>query len=199
MRLTIVGVMGPGEGALPQECDRAFGLGQRIATAGWVLLTGGRNAGVMNAANRGAKAAGGLTLGLLLADSYEGMSDAVDIAILTGMGQARNAINVLSSEVVIACGMGLGTASEVALALKVGKPVILISDDDLAYRFFLQCLAKHGDSERRRSPEISPSSSPVLHRVSTVDEAIAHVHQLMHDSIVDLIVKNDEIEKNPGF
>lgn len=171
MKQQIIGVMGPGEGASQQECDRAFALGQSIATAGWVLLTGGRNEGVMDAASRGAKAAGGLTLGLLPGASREGISDSVDIAVVTGIGQARNAINVLSSQVVIACGMGLGTASEVALALKVGKPVILISDDDLAYRFFCQCLTKHGD--RAAAP-------PNLYQISTVDEAIACVHHLIH-------------------
>lgn len=64
------------------------------------------------------------------------MCDAVDIAIITGMGNARNNINVLSSHVVIACGMGAGTAAEVALAVKAGKPVILLTDDSLSKLFF---------------------------------------------------------------
>jgi uncharacterized protein (TIGR00725 family) len=54
------------------------------------------------------------------------MSSAVDIPILTGLGQARNVINVLSSRVVIACGLGAGTLSEIALALKLGRPVVLM-------------------------------------------------------------------------
>lgn len=126
MRKTVIGLMGPGEQASLTECQTAYELGQRIAQAGWVLLTGGRNVGVMEAANRGAQAAGGLTVGILPSATTEGLSDAVDIAIVTGLGQARNAVNVLSSDVVIACGLGAGTLSEIALALKAKKPVILI-------------------------------------------------------------------------
>jgi uncharacterized protein (TIGR00725 family) len=56
------------------------------------------------------------------------MSECVDIAIVTGMGSARNNINVLSSDVVIACGMSTGTASEIALALRAGKKTILLDN-----------------------------------------------------------------------
>lgn len=128
--------MGPGNGA--SECDRthAYELGKLIAQEGWILLTGGRNTGVMDAASRGAKAANGLTLGILPTASDRGLSQAVDIAIITGMSNARNNINVLSSDVIIACGMGTGTASEVALALKANKPVVLLTDNQESQRFF---------------------------------------------------------------
>lgn len=66
----------------------------------------------------------------------KGISDAVDIAIFTDMGNARNNINVLSSDLVIACGMGAGTASEIALALKANKQVILLSEDVESKVFF---------------------------------------------------------------
>jgi hypothetical protein len=92
--------------------------------------------GVMDAANQGAKAANGLTVGILPTDSDRGISDAVDIAIFTDMGSARNNINVLSSDVVIGCGMGTGTASEVALALKANKSVILLSEHPESQQFF---------------------------------------------------------------
>ena len=133
--LPIVGVMGPGE---PPSADReaAYELGQRIAQAGWVLLTGGRDRGVMDAASHGAKSAGGLTIGILPGDDRQRMSAAIHIPIVTGMGSARNHINILSSDVVIACGMGAGTASEVALALKADKPVILLNASPEAQRFF---------------------------------------------------------------
>ncbi|MBE9126359.1 MULTISPECIES: TIGR00725 family protein [unclassified Coleofasciculus] len=136
MRKIVVGVMGPGEGATATDRKRAYQLGQHIARQGWVLLTGGRNAGVMDAANQGAKAAGGLTLGILPSSNTSNLSDAVDIAIITGMGSGRNTINVLSSDVVIACGMGMGTASEVALALKNGKRVVLLTDHQESQPFF---------------------------------------------------------------
>ncbi|HMG33110.1 MAG TPA: TIGR00725 family protein [Blastocatellia bacterium] len=142
MSKTIVGVMGPGADATPQEQDAAFELGKLIAGRGWILLTGGRDAGVMDAASRGAKAAGGLTVGILpTADTGE-MSSWIDIPIVTGMGQARNNVNVLSSEVVFACGLGPGTAAEIALAVKARKPVIMLCGPSEALNFF----SSFGDS-----------------------------------------------------
>jgi hypothetical protein len=90
----------------------------------------------MDAASRGAKAANGLTVGILPGADDRGISSSVDIAIVTDMGNARNNINVLSSDVVIACGMGAGTASEVSLALKGNKKVILLTDNQESQRFF---------------------------------------------------------------
>ncbi|OUL23327.1 cytochrome [Nostoc sp. RF31YmG] len=136
MRKIIVGVMGPGEKATANDLENAHELGCLIAQQGWILLTGGRNAGVMAAANKGAKSANGLTLGILSKNDPDSISNDVDIAIFTDMGNARNNINVLSSDVVIACGMGAGTASEIALALKGNKPVILLNDDAESQVFF---------------------------------------------------------------
>ncbi|MGB3692984.1 MAG: TIGR00725 family protein [Spirulinaceae cyanobacterium] len=133
---TIIGIMGPGKNALPIDLENAYQLGKLIAKQGWVLLTGGRKAGVMEAANQGAKAADGLTIGILPGNDYQGVSEAVDIAIITDMGNGRNNINVLSSQVVVACGMGAGTASEIALALKANKPVILLPNQPESYQFF---------------------------------------------------------------
>ena len=141
MSKTIVGVLGPGEGATDEAVRAAFELGQLIAAAGWMLLCGGRSAGVMEAASRGAKEAGGLTIGILPSEDARGASEFVDIAIVTGMGQARNNINVLSSRLLFACGMGAGTASEIALAIKAHKHVILLCADQASERFF-QSLGK---------------------------------------------------------
>ncbi|MDH5526638.1 MAG: TIGR00725 family protein [Nitrospirota bacterium] len=126
MRPPVIGVMGPGQGADAATLENAGQLGRLIAEAGWVLLTGGQAVGVMDAASRAARDAGGLVIGVLPQDHAQNASDGVTVAIVTGMGSARNNINVLSSDVVIACGMGPGTASEVALAIKAGKPVILL-------------------------------------------------------------------------
>lgn len=134
----IIGIMGPGRGARETDLKNAWELGNLIAARGWVLLTGGRNLGVMEAANRGAKAGGGLTVGILPDETAQGVSEGVDIAIITGMGSARNNINVLSAHVVVACGMGAGTASEVALAIKAGKPVILLNENRESQGFFTQ-------------------------------------------------------------
>ncbi|MDJ0675434.1 MAG: TIGR00725 family protein [Calothrix sp. MO_167.B42] len=132
----IIGVMGPGDKATKTDLDNAFKLGKLIAQQGWILLTGGRNVGVMDATSRGAKSAGGLTIGILPRNHPQGISEAVDVAIFTDMGNARNNINVLSSHVVIACGMGAGTASEVALAVKNRKPVVLLTNDHSSKAFF---------------------------------------------------------------
>lgn len=138
MRKIIVGVMGPGDKATTVDLQNAYELGELIAQQGWALLTGGRNVGVMDAASQGAKTANGLTIGILPNADTDGISAAVDIAIITGMGDARNNINVLSSDAVIACGMSTGTASEIALALKGNKKVILLNDDEESKSFFKQ-------------------------------------------------------------
>jgi uncharacterized protein (TIGR00725 family) len=112
-------------------------LGRLVAERRWIVLTGGQPAGVMAAACAGAKqVAGSLTLGILPGTS-EGASPDVDVAVFTGMGDARNVINVLSSDIIVACGVeGPGTTSEVALAIKAGKPVILLGASPAAQAFF---------------------------------------------------------------
>ncbi len=128
-RKIVVGVMGGGESAPPHAIREAYQLGELIAEQGWVLLNGGRRAGVMDASAAGARSKGGLVVGILPdADTHQA-SPHVDICILTGMGSARNVINVLSSDVVIACAGEEGTISEVALALKHGKTVIALNFD----------------------------------------------------------------------
>lgn len=138
MSKTIIGVMGPGEGATSQNLKDAYELGRLIAEAGWFTLSGGRNSGVMDAVSRGAKAADGLTIGILPTRDSQTYSESIDIAIATDMGNARNNINVLSSSVVVACGMGMGTASEVALALKSDVPVVLLNSGESAIKFFAE-------------------------------------------------------------
>ena len=121
----IVGVMGGGS-ADAAQAERAYRLGQLIATEGWVLLNGGRRAGIMEASARGAYEQGGLTVGILPDADTRHMSPCIQIPILTGMGSARNTINALSSHVMVACPGGAGTLSEIALALKHGRPVVLM-------------------------------------------------------------------------
>jgi uncharacterized protein (TIGR00725 family) len=127
-RPVIIGVMGGGR-ADARHSEMAFRLGQLIAAEGWILLNGGRRAGIMEASARGACEQGGLTVGILPDADTRGMSPHIQIPILTGMGSARNMINVLSSHVVVACPGGAGTLSEIALALKHGRPVILLDMD----------------------------------------------------------------------
>lgn len=125
MRKKVIGVMGGGR-VSDVALEQARELGRLIARRGWVLLNGGRDRGVMAASAAGAHEAGGLVIGILPGADRQGAAPHLDVAIATGMGDARNVINVLSSDVVIACPGSVGTLSEVALALKNGKPVVLL-------------------------------------------------------------------------
>ena len=120
--MRIVGVIGAG------ECDAAlYELaregGRRIAQAGAALVCGGLS-GVMEAVARGAKEAGGFTLGLLPGDERRTANAYIDLAIPTGMGEGRNFLIVRAAESLIAIGGGHGTLSEIALGLKTGKRVV---------------------------------------------------------------------------
>ena len=126
-RRIIIGVIGPGEQATSRELEWARQVGVLVAKAGWVTLTGGWSLGVMDAACRGARDAGGLTVGLLPSADGEGASSAIDLVLPTGMGEARNNLIVLASDALVCCGMSAGTASETALALRAGKPLVLLS------------------------------------------------------------------------
>lgn len=123
---TVIGVMGSGESGDTALLAQARELGAAIASAGWVLLNGGRNSGVMDASAVGARNKGGFVIGVLPDEGTAAASRHLDVAIRTGMGDGRNWINVLSSDVVIAMRGGAGTLSEVALALKAGRTVITL-------------------------------------------------------------------------
>lgn len=128
--------MGPGENATPDENDMAYDLGKAIAQEGWITLTGGRSFGVMDASLKGASEIGGMTIGILPGDNDKNSSEHAQIKIITSMGSGRNYISVLSSHVIVVLGMAAGTASEVALALKSKKKVILLNQDEITIRFF---------------------------------------------------------------
>jgi uncharacterized protein (TIGR00725 family) len=124
----IIGVMGGGS-ASAADIQAAYQLGALIAKQGWMLLNGGRSAGIMEASAKGARDHGGITVGILPDDTARRASRFIQIPILTGMGDARNYINVLTSNIVVACPGGAGTISEIALALKNNKQVILMNFD----------------------------------------------------------------------
>ena len=136
MAKPIVGIMGPGENARPEENEMAFALGKAVAQQGWIVLTGGRSFGIMEAAMKGAHEVNGLTIGVLPTENAMNSSEDADIKIITGMGSGRNIINVLSSHILVVIGMAAGTASEVALAIKANKKVILLHQDEITIRFF---------------------------------------------------------------
>ena len=128
MRKPVVGVMG-GSKATPAVFEMARRLGRLIAEQNWILLNGGRDSGVMAASAAGAQEAGGLVIGVLPGTTTTRTAAGVSVAIVTGLGDGRNAINVMSSDVVVACRGSLGTLSEIVLALKHHKRVILLDCD----------------------------------------------------------------------
>jgi uncharacterized protein (TIGR00725 family) len=125
--------------------ELAFELGHGIAERDAVLICGGLT-GVMEHAARGARAAGGLTIGLLPGDNADEANAYIDFAIATGLGHARNAVLARTADGVVALGGGLGTLSEIALALRHGRPAIGIG----TWRF---------DREGRTEPELPIAAS----------------------------------------
>jgi uncharacterized protein (TIGR00725 family) len=121
-RTPYVAVVGPGE-ASPDELHAAEEIGAGLAAAGAVVVTGGLG-GVMEAACRGARSRRGRTVGILPGEDRDAANGWVDVAIATGLGELRNGIVVRAVDALVAVGGGHGTLSEVALALKLGRPVV---------------------------------------------------------------------------
>ena len=126
--------------------DLAFEVGRGIAQRNAVLICGGLT-GVMEHAARGAQAAGGLTIGLLPGEDPDDANEYIDVAIATGLGHARNAILARTADGVVALGGGLGTLSEIALALRDRRPTIGIK----TWRF---------DRDGQTEPELPVAQSP---------------------------------------
>jgi uncharacterized protein (TIGR00725 family) len=101
----------------------------------------------MEHAARGARSAGGLTIGLLPGDDPDEANEYIDVAIATGLGHARNAVLTRTADGVIALGGGLGTLSEIALALRNGRPTIGVQ----TWRF---------DRLGRTEPELPTAANP---------------------------------------
>jgi uncharacterized protein (TIGR00725 family) len=117
-----ISVIGAGQ-ASDDEVAAAEEIGRRLAEAGAVLVCGGLG-GVMHAAARGCEAAGGTSIGILPGDDRTPGSPHLTVKVATGLGEARNAIVARAADAVIAVGGEFGTLSEIAFALKMGKPVV---------------------------------------------------------------------------
>lgn len=110
--------------AVPQEdLEMAEQVGRSLGQAGVTLVCGGLG-GAMEAACRGAFSAGGTTVGILPGDDRRAANRWVTVAVATGLGEARNALVVSAADALIAVGGEHGTLSEIALALKLAKPVV---------------------------------------------------------------------------
>jgi len=125
----IIGVIGASS-ADDNVLNDAEIVGRLLAEQGVVLICGGLG-GVMEAAAKGAKTAGGITIGILPEASRHHANPFIDIPIATGFGEGRNIIIVRSADVIIATNGEYGTLSEIAFALKNGKPVIGLNTWDI--------------------------------------------------------------------
>ena len=134
--MSLITVIGPGDEASPQALADAAAVGRELAAAGYAVVTGGRHAGVMHAAASGAHAAGGRTIGILPGANDQEASPALDVAIPTGLGEARDAIVALAGRAAVVCGMSAGTAAEAALACKAGRPLLFVRPSKETLAFF---------------------------------------------------------------
>lgn len=122
MRKKCIAVIGISQCSF-REQKLAKEVGKLIAKKGAILITGGLG-GIMKYASKGAHKAGGLVIGVLPTSNANDANPYVDIAIVTGLGDARNVIIVSTADAIIAIGGGFGTLSEIAFALKRDKPLI---------------------------------------------------------------------------
>ncbi len=127
--MAYVAVVGPGD-ATPDQERVAEAVGRGLAERGTIVVCGGLG-GVMAAACRGARSAGGTTVGLLPGRDRGAANEWVEIAIPTGLGELRNGLVVRAADALIAVGGGTGTLSEIALALKGGLPVVGLGTWDI--------------------------------------------------------------------
>ncbi len=129
-RMPAIAVVGAGT-CSDEIADLAEQVGVELAQNKIAVICGGLD-GVMAAACRGAKSIGGQTIGILPGSDPQAANPWVDVAIATGMGEARNIIIVRTAHALIAVGGEYGTLSEIAFALKLGKPVIGLQTWQLA-------------------------------------------------------------------
>jgi uncharacterized protein (TIGR00725 family) len=150
-----IAVCGPGT-ADEAELASAEEVGALIAEAGAVLVCGGLG-GVMEAACRGARSRGGLTVGLLPGDDGDEANGWVQLALPTGMGEVRNALIVRAAHAVIAIGGAYGTLSEIALALRSGTPVVGLDTWELGGRDAVVRVSSAGEAVRAALAAAAPS------------------------------------------
>jgi uncharacterized protein (TIGR00725 family) len=134
-----IGVIGSAD-ASPDGCEIAHAVGRALALAEAILVCGG-GPGVMSAAAAGSAEQGGIVLGILPGTDPRSAADGVTIPIATGLGESRNALVVHASEAVIAVEGAWGTLNEAALCMKIGRPLVGVSDS-LGDRFPIERFAE---------------------------------------------------------
>ena len=143
-----VAVIG-GRECSPEEAQLAEEVGRELAKRGAILVCGGLG-GIMEAACRGAKSEGGVTIGILPGDSRQAANVHVQIPIVTGIGYARNIIVVKSAQAVIAISGSYGTLTEISHALQNGIPVIGLNT---------WTISKNGQEDKSIIPAKSPAEA----------------------------------------
>ena len=160
----VISVIG-GSGAGEMQLKLAEEVGEEIAKRGVTLVTGGLG-GVMEAASRGAKRHGGLTIGILPVDMKEAANDFVDIAIPTGLGYARNFLVAKTGDAVIAIDGSAGTLSEMAIAWFSDKPVIGL-------------VPSGGWAERLAGQQLDTRRSDKVYAANSAEEAVTIAFQAL--------------------
>lgn len=158
MQVAICGTGGPIDAELAALAES---LGAQLASGGYTLVCGGLG-GVMEAAARGARQAGGLVVGILPTSNARDANPFCSVVIPTGLGEARNVLVVRAADVVVLMAGGAGTLAEAALAWQAGKPIIALAPSG----GWAQELAGRAIDDRR---------SDVIGWASSVDEVIAFV------------------------
>jgi uncharacterized protein (TIGR00725 family) len=121
MQIAVIGPSQPGE----QETVLAEKVGQLLAERGLILLSGGEE-GVMEAACKGAKEAGGTVVGILGGTNRAEANPFLTVSVVTGIGMARNTILIRSADAIISVGCSWGTLIEMGLAVKLGRPLVAL-------------------------------------------------------------------------
>jgi len=196
-RVLHVAVVGSGSAEREHQV-LAEEVGRLLATRGALVVCGGLG-GVMEAACRGAKGAGGTTVGILPGLDRHEANAWVDVAIPTGLGEARNAVVVRAADVLVAIGGEFGTLSEIAFALKTGKPVVGIDTWELSRRGVAAtevvragtpAQAVEGALQLARRAESPPTTAPAAPALeATISDRIRRIWQAY---------KNGDIEAHNG-
>lgn len=149
-----VAVIGDSRAARPL-LRSAEAIGAAIAGLGATLITGGRG-GVMAAASRGARRAGGTVIGIVPGVALDEANRWCSVVVPTGLGHARNVLTALAGDVVVAVGGGAGTLSEIAFAWMHGRPIVVVAGSG----GWADALAGRRVDHRRRAPVIAVADPP---------------------------------------
>lgn len=125
-RKRMIAVIGAGGTITAEVRALAERVGELLAGRACAVVTGGLG-GVMEAASAGARRGGGTVVGILPGASAAAANPHVEVAVATGLGEARNAVIATAADALIAVGGEYGTLSEIALALKLGKRVVTLA------------------------------------------------------------------------